>query len=348
MIPELHISVKKAFRVVRFFSEPVDHTVHRYDNRGMNRIIPWILLLPALPFVLRLLVEVVPVAGAPLLHEVEELSYTDRNYNTLYESTITSKNRLLKGERLETYGPPVIYRYTLKSGEDIWTLVAKTSLTIDTISTLNRLDFTGSLRMDDTVYLPDTIGLFFDAERHDSLDLSERYGLGEEDILEVADPLNPVRTLFFLPEVQLDFVERTYLTGVVFYAPLMGVQTSGYGTRTDPFINEEAFHGGIDIAADMGKKVHAARWGEIVFAGEGGDYGNLVVIEHQFGYITLYGHLSEILVEVEEQVESGGIIGRVGETGRTTGPHLHFEIRRGNDRLNPEDIPYLFRHIMKE
>ena len=78
------------------------------------------------------------------------------------------------------------------------------------------------------------------------------------------------------------------------------------------------------------------------------DYGNVVVIEHQYGYLTLYGHLEEALVTVDEEVESGQIIGRVGETGRTTGPHLHFEIRRGNDRLNPDDIPHLFTHQARE
>jgi murein DD-endopeptidase MepM/ murein hydrolase activator NlpD len=317
----------------------------------MNRISLWILLLFVLPLAFQLPADVVPVTEAPEatgVTDLEELTYVDRDFNTLYESTIASKNRLLKRERLDTYNPPRIYRYTLKMGEDIWTLVARTSLTIDTIATLNRLDFIGSLKGQEIVYLPNTIGLFFDAEKQDSLDLADRYGVREEYILEVPDPLDPIRTLFFIPETQLEFVERTYLTGVVFYAPLMGVQTSSYGTRADPFINDEAFHGGIDIATEAGKKVHAARWGRIMFAGEGGDYGNVVVIEHQYGYLTLYGHLEETLVEADEHVESGQIIGKVGETGRTTGPHLHFEIRRGNDRLNPEDVPYLFRHQMRE
>jgi murein DD-endopeptidase MepM/ murein hydrolase activator NlpD len=330
-----------------FPPEPVERNCLPYDNRDMNKKFLWMLLFFVLPFAFQLPTDVVPVTGAPKSSEVtdlEELTNVDRNFNALYESTIASKNRLLRGERLEFYNPPHIYRYTLKAGEDIWTLVARTSLTIDTIATLNRLDFTGSLRGQDIVYLPDTIGLFFDAEKRDSLDLADRYGIKEENIVEVSDPLDPMGTLFFLPETQLDFVERTSLTGVVFYAPLMGIQTSSYGTRTDPFINDKTFHGGIDIATEAGRKVYAARWGRVVFAGEGGDYGTMIVIEHQYGYLTLYGHLEEALVDVDEQVESGQIIGKVGETGRTTGPHLHFEIRRGNDRLNPDDIPYLFRH----
>jgi murein DD-endopeptidase MepM/ murein hydrolase activator NlpD len=275
---------------------------------------------------------------------IEELRYTDRNYNTLYESTIASKNRILKKERSEVYNPPHLYSYTLKRGEDIWTLVARTSLTIDTIATLNDADFTGEIREGSLVYLPDTIGIFLHAGEHETTDIASKYAIPEHDILEVQNPRNVQSTLLFLPEVQLSFVERTYLTGVVFYSPLMGIETSRFGRRFDPFINEEAFHGGVDIAAEEGKKVHAARWGTVVYAGESEGYGNLVVIVHEFGYHTVYGHLSEILVEMEELVESGQVIGTVGTTGRTTGPHLHFEIRRHDEQLNPDSIPYLLEH----
>jgi murein DD-endopeptidase MepM/ murein hydrolase activator NlpD len=278
------------------------------------------------------------------IHPIEDLNYTDRNFNSLYESTIASKNRLLKKERPATYVVPDMYSYTLKEGEDIWTLIAKTSLTIDAIATLNSIDFIGMLRQDITVFLPDTIGIFFDAERqteqNNTLKLAEKYAISEGDILKVTDPQDQNRTLLFLPETQLSFLERTYLTGVVFYSPLMGIETSKFGKRADPFINEEAFHSGIDIASEEGKKVHAARWGRIVYAGASDGFGNLVVIEHELGYYTLYGHLQEILVEIDDNVDSGQIIGRVGATGRTTGSHLHFEIHRKEDSLNPDNIPY--------
>jgi murein DD-endopeptidase MepM/ murein hydrolase activator NlpD len=120
----------------------------------------------------------------------------------------------------------------------------------------------------------------------------------------------------------------------------MGIETSKYGKRIDPFINEEAFHSGIDIASVEGKNVHSSRWGRIVYAGESDPFGNLVAIEHELGYYTLYGHLQEILVEIDENVESGQVIGKVGSTGKTTGPHLHFEIRREKNILNPDNIPY--------
>ncbi len=284
------------------------------------------------------------VLEAEEIATIRDLSYVDTQYNILYQSTIASKNRILKKIRKEKYSVPRIFRYTLKKGEDIWTLIAKTSLNIDTIATLNRLDFIGMLREGSEVYLSDTLGIFLPRDKHDELEIIDKYPVREEEILSVSDPLNSEDTLFFVPEVQLSFLERTYITGVVFYAPLMGIETSKFGPRVDPFINELAFHGGVDITADEGKNVHAARWGTVIYVGEQGGYGNLIIIAHQLGYHSLYGHLEEILVELEENVESGQVIGTVGKTGRTTGPHLHFEIRRFDDNLNPDNIPFFLIH----
>jgi len=289
--------------------------------------------------------------SSPLIPEIinlEELNYTDPNYLTLYESTIASKNRFLKHERKQKYEQPKIYRYTMKRGEDIWTLVARTSLTIDTIATLNRVDFIGMISAEKEVFLPDILGVFFEATSIDKTRIIEmfkpRYGIVEEDILLIEDPLKPPEQLYFVPEIQLSFLERAYLTGVVFYAPLMGKETSGYGMRVDPFINDKTFHGGVDIAAEEGKRVHAARWGKVIYADKSNGYGNLVIIMHELGYYTLYGHLEKILVQAGDDVASGQLIGTVGSTGKTTGPHLHFEIRRFNKTLNPENIPFLLEH----
>jgi len=275
---------------------------------------------------------------------IKDLNYTDSNFDTLYESTVASKNRLLKQERKDIYSPPVLYRYTLKRGEDIWTLIAKTSLNVDTISTLNHIDFIGMIQEESIAYLPDTLGLFFEEEKTSISDIMQKYKISETDIQRVADPLNPEKSLLFAPEVTLSFLERTYLTGVVFYAPLMGIETSKFGPRIDPFVNERTFHGGVDIAAEEGKNVHSARWGKVVYAGDINGYGSTVILEHELGYYTLYGHLEKILVEEGETVDSGQIIGTVGTTGKTTGPHLHFEIRHENQKLNPDNIPLFIIH----
>jgi murein DD-endopeptidase MepM/ murein hydrolase activator NlpD len=299
---------------------------------------------------------------------VRDMGYEDAEYLRLYETTVASKNRMLKKTRLASYEAPVIRSYTVKPREDIWNIIAKTSLNIDSIATLNRFDFIGMVRQDVTVYLPGTLGLFFEAEglegegilqartaaARDAVGtaapvppetaLARRYGVRPEEVLTVSDPVKPGGLLYFVPEVELHFLERSYLTGVVFRSPLVGMQTSGYGTRVDPFVNETAFHGGVDIAASEGKTVRASRWGTVVYAGERNGYGSLVILRHELGYHTLYGHLGAVRVAAGENVETGQALGTVGTTGRTTGPHLHFEIRRSGKPLNPEHIPFLLEH----
>jgi hypothetical protein len=275
---------------------------------------------------------------------LDSLNYNDRQFIDLSESTIASKNRMIKGIRKEEYAFPEIYSYEVKPGEDIWTLIAKTSLNIDSIVTLNRFDFIGMVKERSEVLLSDTLGVFLEDESFVLEEIKEKFLIDETNILSGPDPLNPEKTLFFIPEVELSFLERTYIMGIVFRAPLMGVKTSGYGFRNDPFVNEMTFHGGVDIASEEGKLVRASRGGLVIYADESNGYGNLVIIQHQLGYYTLYGHLMEILVEKDTEIDTGQALGKVGTSGRTTGPHLHFEIRRLDSKLNPENIPLFLDH----
>jgi len=104
--------------------------------------------------------------------------------------------------------------------------------------------------------------------------------------------------------------------------------------RVDPFTRQIAFHSGIDLAAPWGTDVYAARSGRVAEVGRDDTYGNYILLDHAGGYQTLYGHLSRILVRLHQEVTSGMIIGKVGSSGMSTGPHLHFEIRF---RGRPED-----------
>lgn len=119
-------------------------------------------------------------------------------------------------------------------------------------------------------------------------------------------------------------------------APIPGAEvTSSFGKRVDPFFRKTAFHAGIDFRAPTGKPVEAAGAGRVVKAGRSGGYGLMVEIDHGNGITTRYAHLSKILVNKGAQVEAGKRIGLVGSTGRSTGPHLHYEIRRSNKPANP-------------
>ena len=117
--------------------------------------------------------------------------------------------------------------------------------------------------------------------------------------------------------------------------PVVGPVTSSFGEREDPFNGEGAFHSGIDISASFGTAIHAAADGTIETAGLSNGYGREVVIDHGHGIHTVYGHMSGFAVVAGQQVRRGDVIGYIGLSGRSTGPHLHYEVRIQNAPVNP-------------
>jgi murein DD-endopeptidase MepM/ murein hydrolase activator NlpD len=114
-----------------------------------------------------------------------------------------------------------------------------------------------------------------------------------------------------------------------------GWYSSNFGWRIDPFNGMRAFHEGMDFMAEVGTDAHAAAGGVVAYSDFHPQYGNMIEIDHGNGMVTRYAHLSKRLVKVGDVVLSGGIIGKVGSTGRATGPHLHFEVRQNGVPLNP-------------
>jgi murein DD-endopeptidase MepM/ murein hydrolase activator NlpD len=121
-------------------------------------------------------------------------------------------------------------------------------------------------------------------------------------------------------------------------APVEGRVTSAFGGRTDPFTGLPATHRGVDYGAPEGTPIVAAAPGRVVFAGPRGGYGNSVEIDHGNGLVTLYAHAAEVGVRAGETVEAGQAIATVGETGRATGPHLHFEVRLEGRPVDPSKV----------
>jgi murein DD-endopeptidase MepM/ murein hydrolase activator NlpD len=117
--------------------------------------------------------------------------------------------------------------------------------------------------------------------------------------------------------------------------PIAGWLSSGFGTRRDPFTGAQDFHPGLDIAGDHGQQVLAPADGTVTGASYSGNYGNLVTIDHGFGLSTRYGHLSRFAVSPGQQVRRGEVIGYVGSTGRSTSPHLHYEVLVNGRLTNP-------------
>ncbi|MEO6213766.1 MAG: M23 family metallopeptidase [Vicinamibacterales bacterium] len=117
--------------------------------------------------------------------------------------------------------------------------------------------------------------------------------------------------------------------------PIAGWISSGFGSRTDPFNGSADFHPGLDISGRQGQLIHAPADGVVEGASFNGDYGNFVTIDHGFGLVTRYGHLSRFAVRHKQQVQRGDVIGYVGSTGRSTSAHLHYEVLVNGQLTNP-------------
>jgi len=155
-----------------------------------------------------------------------------------------------------------------------------------------------------------------------------------------------------LPDREKDFArpeDKSTIKTSSFMVPATGYRSSNFGYRVNPVTKKsDQFHSGIDIAAAMGTPVKAAAGGIVKISEfNKNGYGNLVVIEHEKDLSTYYGHLSKLMARAGQKVAKGDLIGNVGSTGWSTGPHLHFEVRKGGTALNPDDFIALIIDILR-
>jgi murein DD-endopeptidase MepM/ murein hydrolase activator NlpD len=130
-------------------------------------------------------------------------------------------------------------------------------------------------------------------------------------------------------------LKLSYLEYVPRAFPVLGRISRGFGLKNDPFTGDVRHHRGVDIAAPYGTAVKAPAAGWVIFAGWEAGFGRLVILRHKKGYETYYGHLSSIAVKSGQKVTAGALLGRVGSSGYSTGPHLHYEVRQYSRALNP-------------
>jgi murein DD-endopeptidase MepM/ murein hydrolase activator NlpD len=162
----------------------------------------------------------------------------------------------------------------------------------------------------------------------------------------LSEDFNPV-SLFNSHADRLDNLS-TVMKSLPLASPLAEYEmTSSFGTRNDPINAMTGVHEGIDMGASTGTPVAATGDGQVVWAGWRDRYGNLIEIDHGNGIRTRYGHLSKVMVTVGARVSRGAIIGLVGETGRTTGPHLHYEVRVGEQATNPMKFILAGQNVLK-
>lgn len=234
--------------------------------------------------------------------------------------------------------PPSIYAYEVQENEDFLRVQARLTLPQSTLITLNRLE-SANVDPGTVLLVSNTPGLFVASSPRNELEdyLRESRRAELEDGIRVNLTIDGVATSFvFLPGADFRSDERLVLLGLRFRNPVPFAEiTSLFGPRVDPFTGRRAMHRGVDLSAPVGTPIYAARGGTVVDRGYDRVYGLYVVIAHEQNYQTYYGHLDTAVVELQDAVSSGMMIGTVGDSGLSTGPHLHFEIRASGRHRDP-------------
>jgi murein DD-endopeptidase MepM/ murein hydrolase activator NlpD len=232
-----------------------------------------------------------------------------------------------------------VSEYTVRPGDSLFGIAAKFGVPVDGIISASDLKNARYIQPGMVLRVPRMKGIMYKVKRGDNLSsIAVRYGARVNDIADINDlsgeTIRPGQELF-VPGASLSEWERAIALGTFFKMPARGRLTSKVGFRIDPFTGKMAYHAGIDISGRVGTPVRAAQYGRVWFVGDYGGYGKTVIIVHPDGYRTLYAHLNRILVQKGQAVKLDEKIGSIGNTGRSTGPHLHFEIHRYNTIVDP-------------
>jgi len=234
--------------------------------------------------------------------------------------------------------------YTVRKGDMVSKIAEAHGVSQDAIISVNKLRNTRSLQIGDFLKIPSINGISYTARANDTPEsIADKYRISLEKLALINNlhdnTLNP-GTVLFLPNAKLDWVTLQEINGDLFRRPLRGNYriTSRYGFRNNPFNGQRTFHNGIDMATAPGTAVFAALDGTVTATGFDVVYGNYVIISHHSGYQTMYAHLNSILVSRGRAVTTNTRIGTVGNTGQSTGPHLHFTVYKNRATLNPATL----------
>ena len=239
------------------------------------------------------------------------------------------------------FNKPEKIPYKVMSGDTLSGISSKFNQKIAIIKT-NNPDLTANIRVGQVINIASVNGIFYKVKNGDTLyKIAYKYKVNVENIRlynELETDELSVGQEIFLKDPDIEIVTEMAPLGSGFKMPITytGV-SSPYGNRFHPVLKRYISHAGVDLRAKY-IPVYASRGGTITFAGTQSGYGKLVKISHVNGYETRYAHLNKINVRRGQRVKQGDYIGQSGMTGRVTGPHLHFEIRRNGKTLNPMKV----------
>jgi len=228
----------------------------------------------------------------------------------------------------------VSLQHQVQKGETLWGISRKYEVPLKSILQTNRLQPTKRLQIGQKLLIPGNFlgGIWYQVKQGDTLTgIARSYNLKCRELQQI----NSISSPHLLQVGKRIFIPNGSSVG--FGKPLripLRV-TSRYGYRVHPVTGRYRMHEGIDFRAAIGTRVYAAQAGRVIYAGRKGGYGKVVGIQHEGDFTTWYGHLSQIKVSVGEHVAQGKVIGLSGNTGLSTGPHLHFEIRYKGRSENP-------------
>ncbi|MDH5720064.1 MAG: M23 family metallopeptidase [Spirochaetia bacterium] len=222
-------------------------------------------------------------------------------------------------------------KYKIKKEDNFYKIMSVTMLDHDTISTVNKLNSAYETKTEDIWLLPNVRGMAI--LKKDKNKFIDKYGVSKNLFFNI--PEN--HDYLFVPRVSKIRINnnKKQISLSDFIKPAKGIISSNYGLRDDPFLKKKKFHKGIDIACPKLSPVSASESGKVIFSSAQKDYGKTIIIEHENGYQTIYAHLNKILVKKGNLIQKGEKIGLSGKTGKSTAPHLHFEIRRKGRPVRP-------------
>jgi murein DD-endopeptidase MepM/ murein hydrolase activator NlpD len=232
--------------------------------------------------------------------------------------------------------------YQVTRGDTIGGIADRFNVTPDTVISFNDIQNARALRPSQLLKVPSMAGIVYAVKEGDSVgSVASANKISADRIIEanglMSETLSPGQILF-LPDARLASFRLREISGDLFRWPARGWITSWYGYRNDPFSGNRSFHNGLDIGVDAGTPVLAAMEGVVAETGYSPINGNYILISHHSGWSSFYGHLQTISVRPGQAVSTGSRIAYSGNTGYTTGPHLHFSVFKYGRSVNPANV----------